>query len=79
MNVGVFISSHAAPSFRLKSGAAALCESALTVFVVSLLIHKDVGLHVPDELVGEKLRLLGRPQDVFPDVTHLSRNKSELL
>ena len=43
----------------------------LTVFVVALLIQVDVGLHVPDELMGQKLRLLGRPQDVFSNVTHL--------
>lgn len=53
-------------------------ESALTVFVVSLLVHEDVSLHVPDELVGEKLRLLCRPQDVLSHVSHLSRTNQSL-
>lgn len=53
-------------------------ESALTVFVVSLLVHEDVSLHVPDELVGEKLRLLCRPQDVLSHVSHLSRRNQSL-
>ena len=43
----------------------------LTVFVVRLLVQVDVGLHVPDELVGEQLGGLGRPQDVLPHVAHL--------
>jgi len=55
----------------MSCGAAA--ASPLTVLLVALLVHEDVGLHVPDELVGEQLRLLGRPQDVLPHVAHLSQ------
>lgn len=52
------------------------CTEPLTVFVVTLLVQEDVGLHVPDELVGEELRLLGRPQDVLPHIAHLTRRQS---
>lgn len=49
----------------------------LTVFVMSLLIHEDVGLHVPDELVGQKLRGLCSPQDVLSHIAHLSREQGQ--
>lgn len=39
--------------------------------MVCLLVQVDVSLHVPDELVGQQLRLLGRPQDVLPHIPHL--------
>lgn len=41
--------------------------------MVSLFIHEDVGLHVPDELVSKKLRGLRSPQDVLSHITHLNR------
>lgn len=44
---------------------------ALTIFLMSFLIQVDVGFHVPDELVSQKLRFGSCPQDVFPNVTHL--------
>lgn len=50
-------------------------ESELTIFLVSLFIHEDVGLHVPDKLVGEKLGGLGRPQDVLSHISHLCRTE----
>ena len=39
--------------------------------MVSLFVQVDVGLHVPDELVGQQLGGLGGPQDVLPHVAHL--------
>lgn len=42
-----------------------------TVFMASFLIQEYVGLHVPDELVSQKLRLLSGPQDVLSHITHL--------
>lgn len=33
----------------------------LTVFLVSFLIQEYIGLHVPDELVSQKLRFLSGP------------------
>ena len=49
----------------------------LTVFVVRLLVQVDVGLHVPDELVGQQLGGLGGPQDVLPHVAHLGTQHPE--
>lgn len=43
----------------------------LTVFLVSFIVQEYVGLHIPDKLVGEKLRLLSGPQDVLSHITHL--------
>lgn len=33
----------------------------LTVFLVSFLVQEYIGLHVPDELVSQKLRFLSGP------------------
>ena len=49
----------------------------LTVFLVSLLVHEDVCLHVPDELVGQQLGLLRRPQNVLAHVAHLRGRQEE--
>jgi len=48
-------------------------RAGLTVFLVCFLVQVYVGLHVPDELVGQKLGLLSGPQDVLPHVAHLRR------
>lgn len=48
-----------------------LREKNLTIFLISLLIQVYVGLHVPDELMSQELRLLSRPQDVLSHITHL--------
>ena len=52
-------------------------ERVLTIFVVRLLVQVDVGLHVPDELVGQQLGGLGGPQDVLPHVAHLGTHRPE--
>ena len=59
-------------------GAPSYLRYLLTIFVVCLFIQENVGLHVPDELVGKKLRRLCRPQDVLPHVTHLSTSRGDL-
>lgn len=50
-----------------------LALQLLTVFLVTLLIQVDVGLHVPDELMCQQLGFLCSPQYVFAHVAHLSR------
>lgn len=47
----------------------------LTVFLVTLLIQVDVGLHVPDELMCKQLGFLCSPQYVFTHIAHLSRTR----
>lgn len=61
----------------LVSNVGAQFQLLLTVFLVSLLVQVDVGLHVPDELMSQKLRLLSRPQDVLSNVAHLRTTQSQ--
>jgi len=43
----------------------------VVVFGVAFLVRELVGLHVPDELVGGQLRLLGQHLDELDDVAHV--------
>lgn len=49
----------------------------LTIFLVPLFVQVHVGLHVPDELMRQELRLLSRPQDVLSHVAHLHNQTSQ--
>jgi hypothetical protein len=48
----------------------------LTVFLVHVLVHVHVRLHVPDQLVGDNLRSFRNVLDEFVHVAHLEEEKS---
>ena len=48
----------------------------LTIILQAFLIPEDIGLHVPYELMGQQLRVLGCPQDELCHIAHLQQSMS---